>query len=84
MRAVRTLHIPFGIGKPAGGLQLGSGEVPALELAAIHALDVQGVVVIKTEFKGVQAIDQQHVAVFEGFGKGVGWGSHGGLIVVND
>ena len=84
MRAVRTLHIPLRIVKTAGGLQLGIAELPALELAPVHALDVQRVVVIKAEIEGMQAIDQQHVAVFEGFGKGLQRGSHGGLIVVND
>ena len=84
MGAVRTLHIPLRIGKTAGSLQLGISELPALEVAAVHALDVQRVVVIKAEIEGVQAVDQQHVAMFEGFGKGLQRGSHGGLIVVND
>lgn len=84
MRGASTLHIPFGIVKTAGGQQLGSAELPALEFAAVHAFDVQRVVVIKAEIEGVQAVDQQHVAMFEGVGKGVQRGSHGGLIVVND
>jgi hypothetical protein len=43
--------------------------------SAIHAFDVQVVVFVEGEFEGVQAIDFDHIAVFEDVEKGLG--SHG-------
>ncbi|MNQ18349.1 hypothetical protein D3C85_313860 [compost metagenome] len=43
--------------------------------SAIDAFDVQVIVFIEGEFEGVQAVDFDHAAVFEGVEKGLG--SHG-------
>ncbi|CAI8749360.1 hypothetical protein EMIT0P12_10343 [Pseudomonas sp. IT-P12] len=52
-------------------------EHPTLERTAVHAFDVQLVLFIKGEIEGVQPVDFQHVAGFEGGEQGVGYGSHG-------
>ena len=47
-------------------------------IPAIHAFDVQIVVFVEGEFEGMQAIDFDHAAVFEGVEKGLG--SHGNQV----
>ncbi|MNP26200.1 hypothetical protein D3C76_1190440 [compost metagenome] len=59
------------------GLHLRRRETPVLKGAAVHALDVQLVLLVEGEIERVQPIDNQHVAGFEGVQQGVGYGSHG-------
>jgi hypothetical protein len=50
-------------------------EFPMLGRSAIDTFDVQVIVFVEGEFEGMQAVDFDHTAVFEGVEKGLG--SHG-------
>jgi hypothetical protein len=54
---------------------LSRGELPMLGRSAIDAFDVQVIVLVEGEFEGMQAVDFDHTAVFEGVEKRLG--SHG-------
>jgi len=67
--------LAMGVGQPPVGalpsrrLDLFGREVPTLAFATVHAPDHQPLIV-EGEIEGMQAIDQQHVAVVQGIGKG--------------
>jgi hypothetical protein len=54
---------------------LSRGEFPMLGRSAVDAFDVQVVVFIEEKFEGVQAVDFDHIGLFEDVEKGLG--SHG-------